>query len=190
MLSAVTIGAAASKKCSCSAPKNSVIFALNASLVRGPDAITVLSLKSREVTSSSTTSMFSFSFMTRVTSAENFSRSTASAPPAGTAFSYAQRITRLSSSFSSSFSSPTAFFTQRVRTAEFAKIVTRMSGGALGRFHLEKADFYAPFRKLVSRFASRKARADYISLLHSLFSRFLRCNHTRDFRRQRFCLSF
>ena len=80
--------------------------------------------------------------------------------------------------------------TQRVRTAEFAKIVARMSGGVLGRFHLEKADFYAPFRKLVSRFAARKTRADYISPLHSLFSRFLRCNHTRDFRRQRFCLSF
>ena len=84
-----------------------MIFVDKASLVKGPLAI-IVGAWGISVTSSWITSIFGWFVINSVTSAENFSRSTASAPPAGTLFFLANRIITLSSFSISFFNTPTA----------------------------------------------------------------------------------
>ena len=76
--------------------------------VRGPEAMTT-SPSGMDVTSPGIMVILGWLKMVSVTMRAKPSRSTASAPPAGTAVASAQRRIRLSSRRSSSFSRPTAF---------------------------------------------------------------------------------
>ena len=104
--SAVTIGAAASKKCRLS-PRSSSIAVSSLPSVSGPVAMTV-GPSGMLVTSSVTTSILGFDRIASVTAFENSSLSTASAPPAGTLVASAQRIMIEPRQRSSCLSSPTA----------------------------------------------------------------------------------
>ena len=83
ILSAVTIGAAASKKCR-EPPQSRIIFSARVSLVKGPVAITVIASLGMSVISFSMTSIRGLFLIFSVTIEENLSLSTAKAPPAGT----------------------------------------------------------------------------------------------------------
>ena len=115
-LSKLTRGAAASKKCRAesSPPSMDISRSARASEVRGPVATTT-SPSGRSVTSPGTTVIRGWLLTRSVTSREKPWRSTARAPPAGTAVSSAQRIKRLPSCRSSSFSRPTAFSSPAAR---------------------------------------------------------------------------
>ena len=112
--SSVTMGAAASKKESPSRPVMRTISPANASLVRGPVAMTV-GPSGRRVTSPSITRQFGCPRSALVTPAENCSRSTAIAPPAGTRAPSAQVMISEPMRRISSLSSPTAFSTRSLR---------------------------------------------------------------------------
>ena len=116
-LSAVTIGAAASKKDS-ESPKRFSIADASASEVRGPVATTVIASPGRSVISSLITSIFGLFFIPSVTSCANCSLSTASAPPAGTLHLSAQVMRNEPSLRISSFNSPAALST-RIALSEF-----------------------------------------------------------------------
>ena len=107
MLSALTIGAAASKKES-EVPNRSIIFSARASEVSGPVAIIVIASSGISVISSSKTVMFLSALIPSVTSLEKISLSTARAPPAGTWHLPAHFIRKESSLRISSFKSPAA----------------------------------------------------------------------------------
>ena len=107
ILSAVTIGAAASKKLN-PPPQIFCISADNTSLARGPAAITVIASFGISVTSFSITSISGLFLISFVTIAEKSSLFTAKAPPAGTAHLSAHLIKRESSLRISSLSKPAA----------------------------------------------------------------------------------
>ena len=88
-------------------------FSANLSEVRGPEAIIVLSSDTSDtsgicVTSSRINVIFSWLVIFSVTSRENFSRSTAKAPPAGTLASFAHESINEFANSSSSFEIPAA----------------------------------------------------------------------------------
>ncbi len=85
MLSACTIGAMASKKDRASSPVRAAIASLSAGEVRGPEATITLDQSAGGNPATSSRSMATSGCLSsrRVTSAENASRSTARAPPAG-----------------------------------------------------------------------------------------------------------
>ena len=108
-LSKVTSGAAASKKFSVWPPPSfSAMASASASEVSGPLAMTTFP-SGIAVTSPGIMVILGWPSTDSVTMRAKPSRSTASAPPAGTAVASAQRRIRLSSRRSSSFSRPTAF---------------------------------------------------------------------------------
>ena len=108
-LSQATSGAAASKKFRVVPPPSfSAMASASGSEVRGPEAMTT-SPSGMDVTSPGIMVILGWLKMVSVTMRAKPSRSTASAPPAGTAVASAQRIMRLFSRRSSSFSRPTAF---------------------------------------------------------------------------------
>ena len=84
MLSAVTIGAAASKKLRLFAPHFLSISEASSPSVSGPVAITVMPLSGTLSAVFSITFIFLWDFIFSVTIWENILRSTASAPPAAT----------------------------------------------------------------------------------------------------------
>ena len=108
-LSKDTSGAAASKKFRVLPPPSLAAMAsASGSEVRGPEAMTT-SPSGMDVTSPGIMVMLGWLKMVSVTMWAKPSRSTASAPPAGTAVASAQRMMRLCSRRSSSFRRPTAF---------------------------------------------------------------------------------
>ena len=109
-LSRVTMGAAASKKLR-APPHRARIFSARGSLVRGPVA-TMAGPAGSSVTSSRRRVMRGSSSMAWVTRRENWSRSTARAPPAGTAHCSAQGTSREPRRRISSFKRPAALSTR------------------------------------------------------------------------------
>ena len=108
-LSEATSGAAASKKFRVLPPPSLAAMAsASGSEVRGPEAMTT-SPSGMDVTSPGIMVMLGWLRTDSVTIRAKPSRSTASAPPAGTAVASAHRMIRLFSCRSSSFSRPTAF---------------------------------------------------------------------------------
>ena len=109
MLSRCTIGAMASKKASASSPVSARIVAARSGEVSGPVAMMTLSQSSGGTATSPRTSVMSgCAASASETAAENPSRSTASAPPAGTWWLSAARITSEPSRRISACSRPTA----------------------------------------------------------------------------------
>ena len=106
MLSAVTIGAAASKKLRFPL-HNAAIFSLSASEASGPAAI-MTGVSGISVISLRTTSISGSLSILSVTRAENLSLSTASAPPAGTAVFFAHSMQSEPISSISALRSPAA----------------------------------------------------------------------------------
>ena len=105
--SAVTMGAAASKKFSAPVPVRFAMASVSAGSVSGPVAMMagVPGISDTTPVSTDTSGWF---FSAAVILSENCSRSTASAPPAGTRLSSAQRRIRLFIARSSAFSRPEA----------------------------------------------------------------------------------
>ena len=104
----MTTGAAASKKKSDFSPVSFNIGSVSVLWVSGPVATIVYSSVFISFTVSRISSILGCSLICFVTRAENLSRSTASAPPAGTLVLSAQSITRLPILRISSFKSPQA----------------------------------------------------------------------------------
>ena len=115
------IGAMASKKASSSSPVRSLIAFASLSDVRGPVAMMTLSQSCGGIVSTSPRSivMSGCSFNALVTPAEKISRSTASAPPAGTAAFAPSRIMSELSLRISSCSKPTALCSWSSERKEF-----------------------------------------------------------------------
>ena len=107
MESKETMGAAASKKLRVSLPHSSRIAWAKAPSVKGPVAMTA-GPSGMAVTSPTWTVILGWLLMCWVTRSENFSRSTAKAPPAETLVSSAQAMVREDSIRISSFRSPAA----------------------------------------------------------------------------------
>ncbi len=89
---------------------------MSASPVSGPVARITGRASGMRVTSSVTTSMFAWPRIAREISSAKRSRSTASAPPAGTAVRSAERITSEPERRISSLSRPTAFDSEAPRS--------------------------------------------------------------------------
>ena len=126
MLSAETIGAAASKKCRYCRPVIFPIASDKASEVSGPVAMTVIP-SGISVTSPSATVIFGSFLTVSVIYEENFSRSTASAPPASTLLLSAAVIMSEPRRRNSSFNNPIAFVTAAARR-EFEQTSSAKSG--------------------------------------------------------------
>ncbi len=109
-LSKWTIGAIASKKASCVSPVRPAIAVASAGEVRGPEATITLSQagSGRPSISSRRISISGWASRASVMAAAKPSRSTASAPPAGTWWASAARITSEPQARSSAWSTPTA----------------------------------------------------------------------------------
>ena len=108
-MSRCTMGAMASKKASASSPVSARIAAASAGEVRGPVAMMTLSHPCGGSATSPRTSVISgWAASAAVTAAEKPSRSTASAPPAGTWWLSAARMISEPSRRISSCSRPTA----------------------------------------------------------------------------------
>ena len=108
MLSAVTIGAAASKKLKLPPLKSLLISSASGPSVSGPVAITVIPSVGISVTVSVLTVMLGCDLIFSVIMRENSSLSTASAPPAGTEHLSAVERQRELSLLISAFNSPAA----------------------------------------------------------------------------------
>ena len=120
MLSRCTIGAMASKKASASSPVSARIVAARSGEVSGPVAMMTLSQSSGGTATSPRTSVISGCDASAAeTAAENPSRSTASAPPAGTWWLSAARITSEPSRRISACSRPTALWSLSSERNEF-----------------------------------------------------------------------
>ena len=111
MVSAWTMGAMASKKASASAPVSAAMACPRAAEVSGPVAMIQLPSSGRAVISPSAMVTSGWARRAAVTSAEKASRSTASAPPAGSLWRSAAVMMRPPAARISQCSWPTALFT-------------------------------------------------------------------------------
>ena len=121
MESRCTIGAIASKNAKASSPESSRIASASGAEVKGPVAMMTLrqSAGGRPSISARRTSIRGWSSSALVTAAENPSRSTASAPPAGTWLASAARMISEPSRRISACSRPTALLAASSERNEF-----------------------------------------------------------------------
>lgn len=127
MLSAWTMGAIASKNASASAPVSARIAAPSASEVSGPVAMIQRPLAGSSRSSPGARLTSGSARRAAVTLAENASRSTASAPPAGSLWRSAIAMTSPPAARISQCSSPTALFTSSSERKLFEQTISAQS---------------------------------------------------------------
>ena len=169
-----TIGAIASKKASASAPVAAAIASASDGEVSGPVAMIAWSQSSggRPATSSRAIVISGCASMRAVTACENPSRSTASAPPAGTWLRVAARHDQRAGKPHLGMQQPDRIGlgivgAEGVGADQLGQAVGLVRVGAAHRAHLVQHDRHAGFGRLPGGFRTGEAAADDVDGFHA-----------------------